>query len=132
MIVVDASVVVEILRDGDFANFLGGRFNSDAAYAAPHLLDIEVVSALRGLAAAARVDAHRVQEYIRNLALLPVTRHSHAPLMPRVWELRHNFSAYDATYIALAELLDATLFTADAKLRKGHRARVEVIGQRIN
>ena len=49
---------------------------------------------------------------------------SHTPLIGRIWKLRHNFSAYDATYIALAEATNSVLYTCDEKLRRGHRARV--------
>jgi predicted nucleic acid-binding protein len=58
--------------------------------------------------------------------MFPLVRYAHAPLLPRIWELRHNFTCYDATYIALAEATDSILYTCDAKLKKGHRARVVV------
>jgi predicted nucleic acid-binding protein len=61
------------------------------------------------------------------LALLPMERVPHGALLGRIWELRSNFSACDAAYIALAEMTGATLYTCDAKLRKGHRAAVVVI-----
>ncbi len=57
---------------------------------------------------------------------LPAERYSHTPLLGRIWELRHNFTAADATYIALAEATNSVLYTSDGKLRKGHRARVVV------
>ncbi len=60
--------------------------------------------------------------------MLPVERYSHLPLVKRVWELRHNFTAYDAIYIALAEIMGAVLYTSDAKLCKGHKARVVLFG----
>jgi predicted nucleic acid-binding protein len=58
------------------------------------------------------------------LAALPAERYAHTPLLGRVWELRHNFTAYDATYIALAEATGSVLYTCDEKLSRGHRARV--------
>jgi predicted nucleic acid-binding protein len=125
MIVLDAPVVVELLINGRFAGSirrdLGAR---DDCFIAPHLLDIEVVSAFRKLVAGGRIDTHRSRQLLEDLALLPAERYSHAPLLDRIWELRHNFTAYDAAYIALAEATGATLYTADEKLLKGHRARV--------
>jgi predicted nucleic acid-binding protein len=100
----------------------------DESFAVPHLLDVEVVSALRNLNAARRIDSHRIEEYLEGLAMLPAERYSHSPLLGRIWELRHNFTAYDAAYIALAEAMNATLYTTDEKLRRGHRARVVLIG----
>lgn len=125
MIVLDASVVVELLTNGSLADSirddLAGR---DEAFLAPHLIDIEVTSAIRRLAAGQRIDAHRSGEFLAGLAALPAERYSHTPLIGRIWELRHNFTAYDAAYIALAEATDSVLYTCDEKLRRGHRARV--------
>lgn len=61
--------------------------------------------------------------------MLPVERYAHTALVGRVWELRHNFTAYDAIYIALAEAMNAVLYTSDEKLAKGHGARVMVFRQ---
>jgi predicted nucleic acid-binding protein len=90
----------------------------------PHLIDVEVVSALRRLAGNQRIDAHRAAEFLSGLAALPAERYAHAPLIDRMWELRYNFTAYDATYIALAEATGSVLYTCDEKLRGGHRARI--------
>jgi predicted nucleic acid-binding protein len=90
----------------------------------PHLLDVEVVSALRSLAVGLRIDSHRSEQLIQQLTDLPVERYPHTPLLGRIWELRHNFTSYDAAYIALAEAMNATLYTSDVKLCKGHRAEV--------
>ena len=97
------------------------------SYIVPHLLDIEVTSALRKLAAGQSIDSHRSEEFLAGLAALPAHRCSHIPLLGRIWELRHNFTVYDATYIALAEATDSVLYTCDEKLAKGHRARVALI-----
>jgi len=125
MIVLDASVVVELLTNGALAdsirNDLSGR---DESFIVPHLIDVEVVSALRRLLAGQRTAADRNDQFLAGLAALPAERYSHTPLIGRIWELRHNFTAYDATYIALAEAMNAVLYTCDEKLRKGHRARV--------
>ena len=94
------------------------------SFIAPHLLDVEVVSAIRSLAAGQRIDSHQSAQLLTELAMLPAERFPHTPLLERMWELRHNFTAYDAAYIALAEATNSVLYTSDEKLSKGHRARV--------
>lgn len=125
MIVLDASVVVELLTNGTLADSirsdLAGR---DESYIVPHLIDVEVVSAIRNMVAGRRLGADRSDRFLAGLAALPAERYSHTPLIERIWELRHNFTAYDAAYIALAEATNAVLYTCDQRLCKGHRARV--------
>jgi len=125
MIVLDASVVVELLTNGALADSLRNDLaGSGDSFIVPHLLDVEVASALRRLVAGQHIDSHRCEEILAQLAALPAERYSHIPLLGRIWELRHNFTAYDAAYIALAEATDSVLYTSDEKLRKGHHARV--------
>jgi len=125
MIVLDASVVVELLTNGTMADAIRKELaGCDDSFLVPHLIDIEVVSALRRLAGGKQIDAHRSAEFLAGLAALPAERYAHTPLIGRIWELRHSFTAYDATYIALAEATDSVLYTCDEKLRSGHRARV--------
>ena len=127
MIVLDASVVVELLVNGELSESIRRELAArDDAFLIPHLLDVEVMSALRNLAARHRIDAHRSARFLEDLSSLPAQRCPHAPLIGRMWELRHNFTAYDATYIALAEATGSTLYTADEKLSQGHRARVHL------
>jgi predicted nucleic acid-binding protein len=125
MIVLDASVVVELLSNGLLAdsirNELVGR---DDSFLIPHLLDVEVLSALRRLAAGRQIDPHRIRQFLAALVALPAERYAHTPLVGRIWQLRHNFTAYDATYIALAEATGSVLYTCDANLTRGHRAKV--------
>jgi predicted nucleic acid-binding protein len=125
VIVLDASVVVELLTNGTMSGLireeLAGR---DEPFIVPHLVDVEVMSAIRRMLAGSRIDAHRSAQFIAELAALPAERYSHAPLLSRIWELRHDFTAYDATYVALAEATDSVLYTCDEKLQSGHRARV--------
>jgi predicted nucleic acid-binding protein len=125
VIVLDASVVVELLTNGTLAESirrdLGGRSDS---FLVPHLLDVEVTSALRKLVANQRIDSHRSEQFLTGLSTLPAERYAHVPLLKRIWELRGNFTSYDAAYIALAELTGSTLYTCDKKLSKGHRAPV--------
>ena len=125
MIVLDASVVVELLTNGPLANSVRRRLaERSEPFIVPHLLDVEVVNALRGLVAGQRIDSHRSEQVLTGLAALGAERYAHTPLLGRIWELRHNFTAYDAVYIALAEATGSVLYTCDAKLCKGHRARV--------
>lgn len=127
MIVLDASVVVELLTNGRWADSLRRDLaRSNDPIIVPHLLDVEVTSALRRLVAGQRIDSHRMKQLLTGLAMLPAERYAHTPLLTRIWELRHNFTSYDAAYIALAEITDAVLYTCDVKLGKGHRARVMV------
>ncbi len=125
MIVLDASAVVELLLNSERAQTIRAKlFESAESLIVPHLIDVEVMSAMRRLTTGERHDAHRTSQFLAALAALPAERYSHAPLLGRIWELRHNFTAYDATYIALAEATGAALYTCDEKLQKGHRARV--------
>jgi predicted nucleic acid-binding protein len=71
-----------------------------------------------------RVDSYTSAQVLEGLESLPAERYAHTPLLNRIWELRHNFTAYDAVYIALAEATGSTLYTCDEKLCKGHRASV--------
>lgn len=130
MIVVDASLVVEVLTNGPLADAIRHELaRSGEPLIVPHLLDIEVVSAIRGLSAGRKIEAGRAALVLSDLTGLPAQRCPHVTLLPRIWELRHNFTAYDATYIALAEAMNATLYTSDKRLAKGHRARVRLFAR---
>lgn len=127
MIVVDAAVLVTALGDdGDDGDRCRGRLRGERL-AAPHLVDLEVTSAWRRLVAAGRMEDRRARLALDDLASLPLSRAPHAPLLDRCWELRENMTPYDASYVALAELLDAVLLTADRRLldAPGARCRVE-------
>lgn len=127
MIVLDASVVVELLINGSLADSIRRALaDYDDPLIVPHLLDLEVASALRKLVAGRRIDAHRIEQVFAQLAAFPAERYSHVPLLRRIWELRQNFTCYDAAYIALAEATDSILYTSDTKLGAGHRAQVQV------
>jgi predicted nucleic acid-binding protein len=125
VIVLDASVVVELLTNSILADSIRKELaRRDDSFIVPHLIDIEVVSALRRLAAAQEIDSHRSGQFLAALAALRAVRYPHTPLLGRIWQLRHNFTAYDATYIALAEATNSILYTCDENLSRGHRARV--------
>ena len=96
---------------------------------APHLLDIEVAQVIRRYAAKGDIDDERGRMALDDLGDLRIQRYPHDFLLPRVWALRNNVTAYDAVYIALAEVLDAVLLTRDHRLAgaPGHRARVELV-----
>ena len=130
MIVADASAIVELLLQTELGTRVEERlYRADDDIHAPHLLDVEVLSALRRLVRAGQMIGERAEEALEDLALLRVTRHSHLDLARRAWELRDNFTAYDAIYLALAESLDATLVTCDAPFGAAARrsARIDVI-----
>jgi predicted nucleic acid-binding protein len=89
---------------------------------------VEVAQVLRRYARSGELSPERGKEALADLADLPLHRYSHEPLLPRVWELRDNLTAYDAVYLALAEALLAPLVTCDSKLAAApiHTADVEV------
>lgn len=112
MIVVDASVAVSaLLNDGDARRML-----SENTLAAPHLVDAEVLHTLRRLLSRGQLTLEGAEQSIQRLARLGLQRFPLVGLIPRIWALRDNLSAYDAAYAALAEALDCTLVTTDARL----------------
>jgi predicted nucleic acid-binding protein len=133
VIVLDASAVVEWLLQTVKADAVEARAFSKTTtsqrWHAPHLLDVEVAQALRRLVAAGHVSATRANEALEDLTDLPLVRYPHDWLLRCIWELRHNLTAYDAAYVALAEALDSPLVTCDGRIRAapGHHARVELI-----
>jgi len=130
VIVLDASAALEWLLETPTGARVEARIFSRAeSMHAPHLIEVEVAQVLRRYAAAGAVTASRAREALEDLIDLPLIRYPHDLLLPRVWELRGNLTAYDAAYVALAEALGAALVTCDRKLASApfHRARVEVI-----
>lgn len=95
---------------------------------APHLLDVEVTQVLRRLELAGTLTTSRAAEARQDLGALRLVLHDHSPLLDRVWSLRHNLSAYDGLYVALAEALEVPLVTTDGRLAEapGHGAEVVV------
>ena len=130
MIVVDASALLEVLLNTPAGTRVAHRlFAEDETLHAPHLLDVEVAQALRRYALAGDLDAARGLQAVEDLADFPLTRYPHDLFLPRIWELRHNVTVYDAAYIALAETLAAPLVTRDAGLASAARryTRIELI-----
>jgi predicted nucleic acid-binding protein len=125
VIVVDASVaVLGLLSDGAARAVLAAE-----ALHAPHLVDSEVAHVLRRRTAAGALDPRDAWRALDTWQSLGVTRHGATPHLGRIWELRANVSAYDATYVALAEALDCALVTADGRLARapGLRCAVTVL-----
>lgn len=122
---VDASVVLRLLlRTGAAADDVRAAVAAEDLHA-PHLVDVEVASGLRRLAAAGSVRPERAAEALADLAVLRLDRYPQTPLLPRVWQLRDNLSAYDASYVALAEFLDCALLTCDRGLATAPGSRCE-------
>ena len=129
MIVLDASAAVDwLLQTSAGQNIEKRIYSRNETLHAPHLLDLEVAQVLRRLALQGVVSVHRAAEAMSDLLDLRITRYPHRVFLPRIWQLRQNFSAYDAAYIVLAETLGATLVTRDARLASasGHGADVEL------
>jgi predicted nucleic acid-binding protein len=129
LIVVDASAVLEVLLGTETGAKVEDRLLSGGeSLHAPHLLDVEVAQVLRRYAAAGDLSPERGREALTDLADFPLHRYAHDVLLPRIWELRSTVTAYDATYLALAETLIAPLVTCDARLASAprHAAKVEV------
>jgi predicted nucleic acid-binding protein len=129
VIVVDASVVVTALGSDEPDRDRALARVRDEQLVAPHLIDVEVLSAWRRLAASGRLDQRRADRALADLAALRLRRVPHRLLLARCWELRGNVTSYDATYVALAERLDAPLLTFDARLAAapGPRCEIEVL-----
>jgi predicted nucleic acid-binding protein len=130
VIVVDASALLELLLDTSVAERIASRiFDPNESLHAPHLIDLEIAQVLRRYARDRTLSPSRSQQALHDHRALRLTRYSHELLLPRIWELRHRVTAYDAAYLALAELLDAPLSTRDARLARagGHEAQIELV-----
>ena len=125
MIVVDASAAVAALLNAGPARAV----LSDETVRAPHLVDSEVAQALRRLVLRGSLDTADGWAALDSWRRLGIVRHPVGGLLDRVWELRENVSAYDASYLALAEALECSLLTADARLGRapGLRCPVTVV-----
>ena len=130
MIVIDASAEVAILLNigQDIERIRSRIARPGETLHVPHLFEIEILHALRGLTLRGTVPSERARLALDRLRDTRFVRYPHTALMERMWALRENLTAYDAAYIALAEALDAPLVTTDARLARasGVRAAVEV------
>ncbi|MBD0253615.1 MAG: type II toxin-antitoxin system VapC family toxin [Rubrobacter sp.] len=132
MIVLDASAVIAVLvGQGQVAELIRQKIEiPDQSLHVPHVMDLEVLHALRRQILLGTLSRERSSEALDDLKNITFVRYPHATFVDRIWSLKDNLTAYDAAYIALAEALDAPLVTMDANLARapGSRAVVEVYG----
>jgi len=131
LLVVDTSAVLNVLLAEQPDEGLVERLAEDGGLEAPHLIDVELLHALRKLVRLGEVSADRASDARSDFASLALTRYSHEPLAERIWALRENLTAYDAAFVALAETLRAPLVTCDERLSGAPcvSAKVEVYGR---
>lgn len=127
MIVVDASAIVDYVALKQI-DALPERLTQGDTLHAPHLIDVEVTHAVRGLVARGELSTDGAFLARRDATEMSMTLYAHALLLDRAWQLRETLSTYDAVYVALAELLEAPLVTCDARLARssGHSAEIEL------
>jgi predicted nucleic acid-binding protein len=129
MLVVDASSLYYALVRRPRGDAIRRRLASDPDIAAPYLIDVEVLGVIRREFLFGHLDGTAADLAIDKLRAWPGERHEHRHLLSRAWELRYNVRGWDAMYVALAERLDATLITTDARLARavGPRCPIEVV-----
>jgi len=130
VIVIDASAVLEVLLRTEAGLRVENRiFSSEETLHAPHLIDLEVAQVVRRYCASGEIDPQRGRGALDDLTDLPIVRYPHNIFLSRIWDLRHNMTAYDAVYVALAEIISAPLITRDSRLASasGHSAVIELI-----
>lgn len=130
MLVVDTSAILAALIGRSSIPGLKIRLTSDPDLHAPHLIDIELLHALRRLVAAGDFSGDRAAGARGDFRDLAIVRYPHPPLADRIWRLRHNLTAYDAAFVALSEALGSPLITCDSRLAAspGHGAKIELFG----
>lgn len=127
MLVLDASVALEVLTKTDMGLLAAERLLDAGEIHAPHLLDVEFVHVVRKLVFARKTTEATASEILDAFAHWQIVRHGHKDHISRIWELRESISAYDATYVSLAEALNAPLWTCDAKLSRSHGHHAEIV-----
>ena len=130
MIVLDASALVELILATPTGQLVAARVaDPEEGLHVPHLVDIEVAQALRRYVREGDIDATAAGAALDDFRALDLQRHAHEPLLERVWQLRQNLTAYDAVYVALAEVLDSVLLTCDGRLSRAPAmsGRVELV-----
>lgn len=127
-VVLDASAACELLLGGTGAETAAAALQRHRfAASAPHVLDLEVLSVLRQKVQRGEMDAQRAASALDDLAALGVDRYPHDAFAGRIWELRENFTPYDAAYVALAEALEGSeLVTADGRLARAVREHTTI------
>ncbi len=125
MIVLDASALVELLLGTEIGRVVADEISDPKeGLHVPHLADLEVAQTLRRLARRGAISASAAAQALADLRALDLERHSHEPLLERMWELRDRLTAYDAAYVALSEALPAALLTCDAGVARAARRAV--------
>ncbi len=129
MIVVDASVIANLLLRTGAVAAIESRLLAAGDWHAPHLVDLEVLHVLRREALSGRLSRTQAETLLQQFCAFSIVRHPHDLYLSRIWALRENVTAYDGAYVALAEALDAPLVTADAKLAatSGHAAEIDLL-----
>lgn len=126
-VVVDASAWIELLcRGRRWQRLIELVDSEDADVHVPALCDVEVVAVLRQLAQRGRIDTANAEQALEDYLASAIHRHDHEPWLWRLFELRDNFTPYDAAYVALAESLDATLVTLDTRLARAAHSHLRI------
>jgi predicted nucleic acid-binding protein len=120
MLVVDASCLFEVVADTPRAGAIAARLAADVDQAAPHVVDVEVMGVIRAQYLQGRLDGTAAGQAVADLRDWPGERIGHRWLLERAWELRDSVRGWDAFYVALAEVFDATLLTMDERLARAH------------
>lgn len=123
MLVVDAGCLFEVVAATPAASAVRRAFAADQEQLAPHLIDVEVFGVIRKYLELGRIDRTAAVQAVDDLRDWPGERVDHRPLLGRAWELRTSVRGADAMYVALAETMDATLLTTDARLVRAHGPR---------
>lgn len=124
--IVDASVAVQVALQDEVGTALTDRLLAESYMACPHIIDLEVVQAIRRYVQWEEMSEPRALQALADFRGLPLERFPHPLLLDRIWELRHNFTAYDAAYVALAELLAEPLWTLDQRMARAAASLIEV------
>ena len=129
MLVVDASVLFEVVSDSPVSEEMRARLADDPDHAAPHIVDAEVLGVIRRYHLDGRLDRTAASQAIGDLGDWPGERFGHQPMLERAWSLRESVRSWDVVYVALAEALDAVLVTTDRRLAgaTGPRCVIEVL-----
>jgi predicted nucleic acid-binding protein len=130
LIVVDCSALFDaLIQTPRSAAIVERIFADEESLFAPHLIDVEITHVLRRYVLKRQLSVADGARALEDLDDIPIRRYPHGILIPRIWELRDNLTAYDAAYVALAEMIDAPLLTRDAALAStsGHRAQIELV-----
>jgi len=127
VIVVDSSAVLAVLLKTASIE-LEKRVLAERLHA-PHLIDVEVLQVVRRWVLSRELPLDRASQAIADFRQFRINRYHHEPLIDRIWELRLNLTAYDAAYVALAEMLGTTVLTVDGKMARapGMAGTVELV-----